>query len=98
MSERNQDQTTISAHRVISALPLGCGGILAAFLGTTCSLATLLAAASWIFGLNELHQVVGAVILAAAAVVTAIVIATQVAVSFMLFDFTEDIEKEDDDA
>jgi hypothetical protein len=38
------------------------------------------------------------VILAAAAVVTTIVIATQVAVSFMLFDFTEDIEKEDDDA
>ena len=95
MSERNQG---ISAHRVISALPLGCGGILAAFLGTTCSLATLLAAASWIFGLNDLHQVVVAVILAAAAVVTAIVIATQVAVSFMLFDFTEDIEKEDDDA
>ena len=62
------------------------------------ALAALLAAASWIFGLNELHQVVVAVILAAAAVVTAIVIATQVAVSFMLFDFTEDIEKEDDDA
>ena len=37
-------------------------------------------------------------ILAAAAVVTTIVIATQVVVSFMLFDFTEDIEKEDDDA
>ena len=94
MSERNEGQTTFSAHRVISALPLGCGGILAAFLGTTCSLAALIAAASWIFGLNELHQVV----VAAAAVVTTIVIATQVVVSFMLFDFTEDIEKEDDDA
>ena len=86
------------AHRLISAVPLGCGGILAAFLVTVCSLVALTAAASWIFGLNEFHQVIAAMIFAAAAIVTTIVIATQVAVSFMLFDFAKDTEEADDDA
>ncbi|MFL5332196.1 MAG: hypothetical protein ACJ8H8_03240 [Geminicoccaceae bacterium] len=87
------------AHRLISAVPLGCGSILAAFLVTACGLVALTATASWIFALSELHQVVVAVILAAAAVVTVVVIATQVAVSFLLvnFNFAESADENDDD-
>ena len=85
------------AHRLISAVPLGCGSILAAFLVTACGLVALTATASWIFALSELHQVVVAVILAAAAVVTVVVIATQVAVSFLLVSFAESADENDDD-
>ena len=86
------------AHRLISAVPLGCGSILAAFFVTACGLVALTATASWIFGLSELHQVVVAVILAAAAIVSVVVIATQVAVSFLLFNFAESADENDDDA
>ncbi len=94
---RPPPDTTPPVHRLISAVPLGCGGILAAFLVTACGLAALTAVLSWMFGLTELHQVVVAVILAAAAVVTAIVIATQIAVSVILVAFAEDTDEEEEE-
>lgn len=94
---RPPPDTTPPAHRLIRAVPLGCGGILAAFLVTACGLAALTVVLSWLFGLTELHQVVVAVILAAAAVVTAIVIATRIAVSVRLVEFAEDTDEEEDE-